>query len=207
MGQFFGWQIQTKVQELSLHARRATDTLIDQIIYGFSETTKDLAILESLEMPLLSMMDAAGFVLFLGDEFFEVGKVPRSDITRQLAAEFLKASAPVVQSSHQLSKDFPCFETDEEQSLAGALFIPLSPKHGYFAIWFRPEKIHTVRWAGAPQVKNATEEQRLSPRGSFALWRETVKGKSLEWTDADIKTAERFNKLFVSHVIDRKIDV
>ena len=54
-------------------------------------------------------------------------------------------------------------------------------------MWFRPELVRTVNWAGDPtkSVVKGQEPARLSPRGSFALWKQTVRGQAQDWTAAD----------------------
>src|SRR5690606_12010336 len=57
---------------------------------------------------------------------------------------------------------------------------------------FRPEQLQTIRWAGQPLKR--TEETpdgqlRLSPRESFAVWQEEVRGYSLAWRETDIQAA------------------
>ena len=207
LSQFFGWQIQTKEQQLELRKRRATDALIDQIMFELTSDNHALGSMHSLEQPLLSLLDACGFTLFLGAEAHELGKVLPTETGSKLAESFIASSPAQVHATSRLHEDFEFIDEAEAKGIAGALFIPLSPVHGYFAIWYRPEKSQTINWAGAPQVKGMGDENRLSPRGSFALWRETVRGRSLDWSETDIQTAERFNRLFVAQVIDRKIDV
>jgi two-component system, chemotaxis family, sensor kinase Cph1 len=68
-------------------------------------------------------------------------------------------------------------------------------------LWFRPELVRTVRWAGRPdkdvlQEPAAGEGQqdggvRLHPRRSFEAWSETVRGRSAPWHDADLRAADQ----------------
>jgi chemotaxis family two-component system sensor kinase Cph1 len=63
-----------------------------------------------------------------------------------------------------------------------------------FVIWFRPElTAHTVEWAGDPrkpvQVDVVDGEARLTPRTSFALWKETVRGCSAPWPECELEAA------------------
>lgn len=208
IGQFFSWQLQAKEQNLALQDSNKANNLIDRIIFGFREHEKNTTSLNDIDQPLLELMQACGFILFLGNEVHEAGLVPSRAICKYLVKCFNKKSSRGIQFSSQLKRDFPdTLLSSSPEGIAGALYVPLSPVNDYFALWFRKEKTKVVNWAGAPDTKSTAEENRLSPRGSFALWKQTVKHTCEEWTLADIKTAERFNKLFVAHVIDRKIDL
>ncbi|MFC4158441.1 ATP-binding protein [Chitinimonas lacunae] len=59
--------------------------------------------------------------------------------------------------------------------------------HGGWLVWLRHEQIKTVRWGGKPE-KHLTVGPlgpRLTPRGSFEEWRETVHGTSCPWDELD----------------------
>ncbi len=77
-------------------------------------------------------------------------------------------------------------------TVAGVLVIPLSSAPRDYLMLFRTEEAHNIEWAGQPIKKVVTTPQgeRLTPRGSFTLWREEVRGRSKPWTDPDIAVAE-----------------
>jgi serine phosphatase RsbU (regulator of sigma subunit) len=58
-----------------------------------------------------------------------------------------------------------------------------------YLVWFRREVEHTVNWAGEPTVKD--QSGTLSPRASFALWREKVRDHSEPWQARDVEIATR----------------
>lgn len=68
-----------------------------------------------------------------------------------------------------------------------AASIPKSKKNYIF--WFRPEVIETVRWAGNPNEKKVDANGRLSPRGSFDEWKESVREHSRPWKIWEIDAA------------------
>ncbi len=75
---------------------------------------------------------------------------------------------------------------------SGVLVVPLSRTPGDYLIFFRKEFIHTINWAGDPNkpVAAADDGVRLTPRKSFDLWRNEVRGKSRVWESHDRFTAE-----------------
>jgi diguanylate cyclase (GGDEF)-like protein/PAS domain S-box-containing protein len=71
---------------------------------------------------------------------------------------------------------------------SGALLLPLASGSDDAILWFRPELSRTIAWGGNP-AEHATADLvtgRISPRASFAAWKETVSGRSAPWSDADL---------------------
>ncbi|HEU4775274.1 MAG TPA: ATP-binding protein [Telluria sp.] len=68
-------------------------------------------------------------------------------------------------------------------SWIGALGIRFDLASAGWLIALRPEQAEMVRWAGRPEkaVKSGPLGDRLTPRGSFDEWRQTVVGKAEPW--------------------------
>ena len=90
---------------------------------------------------------------------------------------------------------------------AGVLVISVSPDPSDFIIWFRPELVATSSWAGEPKklLHIGPNGDRLSPRKSFEVWKETVRGRSLPWTPADLDAAFDL-RVSLLHVVLRRIN-
>ncbi len=90
---------------------------------------------------------------------------------------------------------------------SGILVISVSQAQSDYIIWFRPELIDMVNWAGQPgkQVIVENDIARLGPRRSFEMWKETVRGHCLSWSEADIQAA-RDLRLSLLHVVLRRIN-
>lgn len=81
------------------------------------------------------------------------------------------------------------------ETCSGALFLPLPPSTTDAIIWFRPELARVITWAGDPRKPTmADTNDRLSPRHSFAAWRELVRGHSEPWQEADRATARELQR-------------
>lgn len=59
----------------------------------------------------------------------------------------------------------------------------------------RREQVETIAWGGRPekQYVNGPLGPRLTPRGSFEVWRETVRGTSVPWSGTDLEVARQLN--------------
>lgn len=89
---------------------------------------------------------------------------------------------------------------------SGILVISVSPEPSDYIIWFRPEMVTDVHWAGAPvkRIESGPDGDRLMPRHSFELWKETVAGRSIHWTRADRDAAFDL-RISLLHVVLRRI--
>jgi light-regulated signal transduction histidine kinase (bacteriophytochrome)/CheY-like chemotaxis protein len=90
---------------------------------------------------------------------------------------------------------------------SGVLVISVSEELSDFIIWFRPELVGTSDWAGEPKklVASGPNGDRLSPRKSFEVWKETVRGRCLTWTPADLDAAFDL-RVSLLHVVLRRIN-
>ncbi|MCB0196318.1 MAG: GAF domain-containing protein [Anaerolineae bacterium] len=86
---------------------------------------------------------------------------------------------------------------------AGLLALPISKFTDDWILWFKPEKIQTVTWAGNPEKAVTIEADgiRLSPRKSFEQWTENVHGKSLSWHPAERKAAQKLREHIVNVIV------
>jgi light-regulated signal transduction histidine kinase (bacteriophytochrome) len=87
-----------------------------------------------------------------------------------------------------------------ERTASGLLAISISQLHPSYLLWFRPEIVQTIDWAGDPN-KPPDASGRLSPRNSFQAWKETVRGQSLPWRHGEIEAAGDFRNAIVSIVL------
>jgi light-regulated signal transduction histidine kinase (bacteriophytochrome)/CheY-like chemotaxis protein len=86
---------------------------------------------------------------------------------------------------------------------AGMLAIPLSRSPRDYVVLFRRERLEAVRWAGNPEkeVVYGPNGPRLSPRKSFEIWSELVRGTSQPFTTAELAVAETLRVALLEIVI------
>ncbi|MYV71730.1 histidine kinase, partial [Streptomyces sp. SID2131] len=85
---------------------------------------------------------------------------------------------------------------------AGVLMVPLSGSGEYIA-WRRPERPMPRQWAADPStpVRVGPRGERLTPRGSGAVFRAVVRGRSLPWTVGDRVAARELWRLLTALVL------
>jgi light-regulated signal transduction histidine kinase (bacteriophytochrome)/CheY-like chemotaxis protein len=91
---------------------------------------------------------------------------------------------------------------------SGLLVISVSPEPSDFIIWFRPELAGTALWAGEPSkaIAEGPEGAVPSPRKSFEIWKETVRGRGLPWKPEDLDAARDLRSSLLNVVLRRITD-
>ncbi|WP_167856884.1 ATP-binding protein [Hymenobacter aquaticus] len=84
---------------------------------------------------------------------------------------------------------------------SGFIAISLAQESGDYIIWFRPEQIQTVTWAGKTQKAEVLQDGqlKLSPRQSFEAWAQTVVNTSAPWLPMEVAAAKEI-RLHLSDV-------
>ncbi len=140
---------------------------------------------------LLDLVEAGGAVLRFGGEIHLMGQTPaEADIIA--LTDWLKTvdSEPVLQTAKLIDLYPPALEYTDVAS--GLLAITLSRELDEYVLWFRPEQIQQVTWAGNPEKPVSVGndgQRRISPRESFAAWAEIVRATADSWSETDVTSA------------------
>ncbi|MEQ1685178.1 MAG: ATP-binding protein [Burkholderiaceae bacterium] len=73
-------------------------------------------------------------------------------------------------------------------------------------LWFRGEQLQTFNWAGNPHEKPMSVGPlgpRLTPRRSFDLWQEQVRGRSTPWRKVEVEAAQQMRRMVMDLVVVR----
>lgn len=150
---------------------------------------------------LLEFMGSAGAAIHVGGHTTLLGQTPaEADVAAILSWVESQPLHPLL-ATDSLSALWP--EAMAFRATAsGLLAIKLSRVESHYVLWFRPEVITTVTWAGNPE-KPLADTQTLHPRKSFAAWQETVRGKSLPWNEAERQGARELVQALNALVLRR----
>ena len=88
----------------------------------------------------------------------------------------------------------------------GVLAIRIPKGEDNYILWFRPEVIQSVTWAGDPEkpVTREADRMQLHPRKSFEGWRETVRLRSLPWNSWEIGAAGELRNAILAVDLQRQ---
>ena len=93
-----------------------------------------------------------------------------------------------------------------ESATSGLIALAISKVQRLYVLWFRPEVLQTVSWAGQPDKLSELDESGevyLSPRQSFERWQQTVKGRSLPWKSCEIEAALELRTAVIGLVLQK----
>jgi light-regulated signal transduction histidine kinase (bacteriophytochrome) len=140
--------------------------------------------LEALIEHADGMMEAARAQAMIATQF---GRVVCRGID-QACGERIVATLP--EDGHNLVArgcvdDWPQEARDGLGKWVGMLGLPFDPPSKGWCLLLRPEQVEQVAWGGKPDKsgKHGPMGERLTPRGSFDAWIETVRGCAHEWED------------------------
>ncbi|GGO01636.1 diguanylate cyclase domain-containing protein [Saccharibacillus kuerlensis] len=190
LGAFFSNELYQRQQldnyqsELRL---RSEASKIAKIFTGNSSPFHVTEELYASEERLLQMMSASGAAVSYNDKLLLLGDTPTPQQVRELAGWMSGKVHNYTYQTSRLSLEFPAAAAYKEKA-SGALYVAMSPGQQNYMIWFRPEILQFVDWAGDPAKAVIQEDDgiRLSPRKSFEKWREVVQSTALDWKPEEL---------------------
>jgi len=139
---------------------------------------------------LIQITDAEGAALVMDGRFTVSGITPSDSDLKRLTEWMDRRSDLEVFESRYLGSQID-WASDFSEVASGLLAIRISHVRQSYLMWFRPEVVRTVKWAGEPS-KVQDQEQKLAPRKSFEIWAELVCGRSRPWTEVEVESATEF---------------
>lgn len=147
---------------------------------------------------LLALCAAAGAVIVYNQEIYKTGLVPNDDDISLLAEILSKHSENGSYSTETLTPLIP----DRKslcKTVSGVVYHELTPEIHNCIMWFRPESISEIKWAGDPEKAILKDEKGLSPRNSFELYKQTVQCISKRWLQPELTAAANFAHILQKH--------
>lgn len=183
LGQVFSLQIQTVDGMEAYVAMRAARALLDRVVAEFPIDGELIENLESRLEQLGSFIPCEGAGILVEGMWRTWRSAPTAEEAKDLASYCREQCENGIYASHQLCKEYSPARS-WRCSACGVLAIPLSTTRDDWLFFFRHELPHVVTWAGDPEktVINHGDSQGLSPRTSFAAWKQQVRGQSAPWT-------------------------
>jgi len=191
---------QITAEEYAERARR--DATLRKLLTGLASAASPIETLRALGDDLLRLVDASGaFIRFLG-EHHSVGAAPGPELATAIGAALRPVSHRATLAVDDLGLRHPEFAA-AAANYSGVLVLPLgeagkdADQDSQDAIlWFRPEQALTITWGGDPSKSPKPDPVTgtISPRSSFAAWKEIVLGHSRPWSRADVLLAEELRQ-------------
>ena len=200
--QMASFQLETKLEAHDLDIRLRQKSISESMLSTLASESDIAAGLRRFQPRLLEYVQAEGIALWIDGTFSGAGRVPARDDVARLVEWLNDNSHEGIFETDCLSAHFPDSERFASDA-AGMLALSISRSPRDYVIWFRPEIVQTVTWAGDPNkpVDVGTSE-RISPRQSFAAWKQIVRLHSEPWTATDIRTAKALRVVLLEVVLE-----
>lgn len=200
--QMYSMQLESRERkEVMEYERRARD-ISDQLLGAVATNEMLLNDPEWLAGILTDVIPAEGVGVWINGNYAFWGVTPSTEEFARIVRALNSAAATRVFDTDEIASLVP--EAREyADSAAGMLAIPISRSPRDYVILFRRELIRSVRWAGDPHkpVEYGPNGPRLTPRESFAEWRQLVKGHSKPFTAPERRVAETLRATLIEVVL------
>lgn len=190
-GHFFSLHLSALRQRQKLDTATAARGALDRFLTRATRSTDLGELLGDSLMEFAALMPCDGIGLWIGEQWMHEGTAVSETLVPSLAALAGSIGDGAVWSTHEISRRMRT-QPDQLGDVAGVVAIPLSKLPRDYLFLFRKEIEQTLDWAGNPDKSYETGPlgDRLTPRKSFAIWKETVRGQSEPWSEADLEIAE-----------------
>ncbi|MBL1173554.1 ATP-binding protein [Pantanalinema sp. GBBB05] len=197
-----------QAQELSLyraHVKSIQDSLRQALLQDANFIEQ---VLIRHAASLLDLVHAQGAAILLDQAVTLIGQTPSETEVHNLVSWLCSTNQETVFATDALSSLYPAASQFKQQA-SGMLAISILLNHvkqkSYHLLWFRPEQVQTVNWAGNPNdamTINEVGQLQLSPRKSFELWKETVRERSTPWQPPEIEAALEMRNTLMLAVLE-----
>ncbi len=187
-GQFITSQIDIRESnDENINAKKSTEALEHL-------TTLDLplaadALNSIIKMPeLLQLCNSAGVSIVFRNKIYKNGLTPHDEQIKAFVEAVETKKSSDFYSTRKIGDDFP--DLERCSNFAGVVYYALG--NSSHIIWYRPETISEINWAGDPEKSIVKDKEGLHPRNSFNIWKQIVKGQSSIWKQYEINAAGKY---------------
>ncbi|WP_311274926.1 ATP-binding protein [Methylobacterium sp. WCS2018Hpa-22] len=204
--QIFALQLSARERGAQAEQRLALGSVQARLLGFMAEEDSFVDGLLNHPTDVLALVNASGAAVVTGDRCRLIGSTPSEAEVRTLYDWLSARDDDEVFATEAMSDLLPAAEAFADKA-SGLLAISVSKKYASYVLWFRPEVVRTVKWGGNP-VKPATVDSeggpdRLHPRKSFEIWKETLKGRSLPWSLPEVDAAKDLRASVIGIVLRR----
>ncbi|RTQ47900.1 GAF domain-containing protein [Hymenobacter gummosus] len=200
VGKTFSALLKSKLQNddyaYQLHIRETQVRLFEQI----GRHANFIEGLYQRRPTVLDVFDCGGAAICFEGDIITLGSTPTKPQIEELRQWLRENVTQEVFHTTSYSRHNPA-GLAIRGTASGLLAISLAQEPGDYLIWFRPEVLQTVTWAGKSQKAEVHQDGQifLSPRQSFEAWKQTVDNTSTPWRPMEVQAAQEI-RLHLSDV-------
>ncbi len=204
LGHILSLQIEAKEERAEGEYLLSLRHTVSRLIASMSEHDDYIEGLTAEADNLLCFAGTAGVGIVVDEQVTLIGSTPDEDTVLALS-QWLAASAKGakgVYATDALPVEWPR-ASQHIDTASGILAVPISQIFRNYVIWFRPETLQTIKWAGEPVKRVSPKDGSVAPRKDFAPWLETVRNHSTRWRPVEIDIAGELRAAMLNIVLRR----
>ncbi|MEO7524655.1 MAG: ATP-binding protein [Ferruginibacter sp.] len=179
-------------------AREVNNALENMLSQSFMPDRESIANI-ILQQSLLSLCNADGIAIVLNGMVYKNGDTAADDNILEIAAWAGPYSKHDFFATSKLVNHFP--DSGTYCSFAsGIIFHKLGGFPDACIMWFNPETLEEVNWAGDPAKSIEKNKDGLSPRKSFETWKIITKCQAREWLAPEVRAAATYAHALQKHI-------
>ena len=209
LGQLMSTELANKEANENLDYKLQLKNIQGQFVERLSKANDFVSELVADPEALLQLTGATGVAICNHEEITLLGQTPQLEQLKPLLNWISPQFNQDIFVANALSHLYP--QAEEYKAVAsGLLAMAISKIQNRYVLWFRPEILQTVTWAGNPDKPKRLEEDgsvTIFPRQSFEAWQQIVDGQSLPWLDCEVAGACELRQAIVDIVLRQAEDL
>ena len=208
LGQILALCIESREDAAELQFRLEVRRIMVEMLGHLTKGADFIENMSGVFPELLRFGRAGGVAIVVDDRVLTYGDTPDEPAIRLLVDWLAVQGHSDVYHTDHLKQVYPA-GAELVRNASGLLALPISRIHKHYLLWFRPEVVQTIEWAGNPHGKGTAPgaspgaPTQLTPRLSFEAWRETIHGRSLPWHVAEIELTIEFRTALLGIALER----
>lgn len=188
-GIFLSSQIDVRQEADEFELVKETEKKLDELRKIMTGSEQSLVEEQTL-VQLKNLLNADAVVITYKEVYYKNGLLPKDEKLNDLMSWLATTHDNDIFQTSKLATTYPQ-ATSLGSQIAGVVYMPLGTQTKNGIAWIRHEVEKTVNWGGDPNKSMNIDglNQNLTPRKSFALWKEAVKGQSATWQKPEINAA------------------
>lgn len=205
IGQILSSAIEYRLQEENNEKFDLLNGSSSKLIEYIDESSHISEALVNNRLTIKDITDASGVALVFEKKINCLGVTPGEQQILEITEWLLENMQESVYYTHRFPRIYkPAVNYSGVAS--GILACILSRELKEIVIWFKPEMLENIKWAGNPEKPVEVSKEGLeilSPRTSFESWTQTVKYTSTKWSNAEITSVIKIREHII-YSIKRK---
>lgn len=200
--QMFSMRLESRERKETVEFERRARDIADQLLGAVASDETLLNDPDWLGEILVNAIPADGVGVWINGSYAFSGETPKAEEFRRIISVLGDMSDGRVVATDHIASIVPGAEQFAGKA-AGMLAIPISRAARDYVVLFRQEILRSVRWGGDPHkpVEYGPNGPRLTPRESFAEWKELVEGHSRPFSASEIRVAETLRATLIEVVL------